>query len=279
MGFCSGVRRAVRMAEKAAEEADGRPVYSLGKMVHNNTVTDRLDARGIKLLGDGEVLPAGAVVVIRSHGVPPETLQRLRDNGAHIIDASCPKVKANQLKATELAAAGKKIVIVGDKGHGEVLGLAGYAPGSVVISDPTEALAYRHYGPLALIAQTTMSQAEVEDIAAALAKNNKDIHLAGGVCGATSERQAALRELLPEVDAVVIVGGKESANTRRLVNLAGETGKPVWQLTTAAELDQLELATTLSSFKRIGLSAGASTPDEDIDAVERRLMELGKNRH
>ncbi|MDX9957902.1 MAG: 4-hydroxy-3-methylbut-2-enyl diphosphate reductase [Spirochaetia bacterium] len=274
MGFCAGVRRAVLLAGQAAERADGHPVYSLGKIVHNKTVTNRLETMGISVLADDGVPPPGAIVVIRSHGVPPATLQRLVDNGATIVDASCPKVVANQRTAAAHAAAGRTVVIAGDEGHGEVLGLAGHAPGAVVIPDSRKALAWQHEGPVALIAQTTMSQAEVDGIAAALAENNADVIVAGGICGATADRQNALRELLPKVDAVVIVGGKDSANTRRLTAIAQESGKPVWQVANADEVSAGDLAGQLCRFERIGLSAGASTPDEDIDAVERRLMEL-----
>ncbi|MFH2114526.1 MAG: 4-hydroxy-3-methylbut-2-enyl diphosphate reductase [Spirochaetota bacterium] len=274
MGFCSGVRRAVRMAEEAAERSGGHPVYSLGRIVHNRTVTDRLEAKGIKLLADDEVPPAGAVVVIRSHGVPPDTLQELRDKGASIVDATCPKVTANQRTITRHSTAGRTIIIAGDEGHGEVTGLAGHAPGSVVIPDRQRALTWDHEGPLTLVAQTTMSQEEVDAIAAAISQNNNDLIVAGGICLATAERQTALRDLLPQVDAVVIVGGKDSANTCRLTAIAGEAGKPVWQVASAEELYAEGLSIELCRFERIGLSAGASTPDDDIDAVERRLMEL-----
>ena len=276
MGFCSGVRRAVRMAEQAAERSNGHPVYSLGRLVHNKTVTDRLEARGIRLLADGQIPPPGSVVVIRSHGVPPETLQQLTTSGAVIVDATSPKVTSNQRIAASLAAAGETVIIAGDEGHGEVMGLAGHAPGSVVIPDSTKARALHHDGPVVLIAQTTMSQEEVNDIAAALAGNNIDLTIAGGICGATADRQSALRGLLPQVDAVVVVGGKDSANTRRLTAIAAESGKPVWQVTNADELTAMELSGQLHRFERIGLSAGASTPDDDIDAVERRLMELAE---
>lgn len=275
MGFCSGVRRAILMAEEAEERPDGHPVFCLGRIVHNRTVTDRLAARGIRLLADDEVPPAGSVVVIRSHGVPPDVLARLRNQGAGIIDASCPKVLANQRLAASHAAAGRKVVIAGDEGHGEVVALAGHAPGSVVIPDRQRALSFQYPGPVALIAQTTMSQEEVDGIAAALAGHNKDLITAGGICSATADRQAALRELLPQVEAVVIVGSKDSANTRRLTAIAAESGKPVWQVASAAELDAEDLGTALSHFGVVGLSAGASTPDEDIDAVERRLLEHG----
>jgi 4-hydroxy-3-methylbut-2-enyl diphosphate reductase len=262
------------MAEQAAERAAGHPVYTLGKLVHNNSVTDRLSAKGIRLLADDKAPPPGAMVVIRSHGVPPETLQKLGDSGATIIDATCPKVVANQRTAAAHAAAGRRVVIAGDEGHGEVLGLAGHAAGSVVIPDRQRALAWKHHGPAALIAQTTMSQAEVDDIAVALLENNPDLIVAGGICSATSDRQTALRELLPQVDAMVIVGGTDSANTRRLTAIAQESGKPAWQWANAEEISAGNLASQLCRFERIGLSAGASTPDDDIDAVERRLLEL-----
>jgi len=279
MGFCSGVRRAVQLAEQTVERTTGHPAYSLGKIVHNQTVADRLETKGLRLLADDGTPPPGAVVVIRSHGVPPETLRRLRDSGASIVDATCPKVVANQRLAASHAAAGRRVFIAGDEGHGEVMSLSGHAPGVVVVPDRESALACGHDGPSTLIAQTTMNQAEVDGIAAALAENNKDLIVAGGICGATADRQAALRELLPQVDAVVIVGGRDSANTRRLTAIAHEAGKPVWQVANADEISARGLAGELRRFERIGLSAGASTPDDDIDAVEHRLMELRVKGH
>lgn len=262
------------MAEQAAERSGSHPVYSLGRLVHNRTVTAKLEARGIILLADDELPPPASVVVLRSHGVSPEILQKLQSAGASIVDATCPKVVANQRIAASHAASGRKVIIAGDEGHGEVMGLAGHAPGALVIPDCQLALAFRHEGPLTLIAQTTMSQAEVDDIAAALGDNHKDLLVAGGICGATSDRQAALRRLLPQVDAVVVVGGRDSANTRRLTSIAREAGKPVWQLASPEEIHAGNLANELCHFTRIGLCAGASTPDEDIDAVEQLLMEL-----
>ena len=263
------------MAEQAAERSGNHPVFSLGRLVHNRTVTDKLEARGIRMLADDELPPPGSVVVIRSHGVSPEMLKRLADAGASIVDATCPKVTANQRAAAMHAASGRMVMIAGDEGHGEVTGLAGHAPGALVVPDRHRALACHHDGPVTLIAQTTMSQAEVDGIASALAENNKDLIMAGGICGATADRQNALRELLPQVDAVVVVGGKDSANTRRLTAIAREAGKPVWQVANAKEISAPDLAGELCHFERIGLSAGASTPDEDIAAVERRILELG----
>ena len=172
MGFCSGVRRAVQLAEKAAERSGSHPVYSLGRLVHNQTVTDKLEARGIRLLADDELPPPDSVVVIRSHGVTPETLQKLQNAGVRIVDATCPKVTANQRTAAMHSTAGRKVIIAGDKGHGEVTGLAGHAPGALVVTDRQSAMACHHEGPITLIAQTTMSQVEVDGIAAALAEHN-----------------------------------------------------------------------------------------------------------
>jgi 4-hydroxy-3-methylbut-2-enyl diphosphate reductase len=162
------------------------------------------------------------------------------------------------------------VVIAGDEGHGEVIGLVGHAPGAIVISNAQCARALHLDRNVALVAQTTISQSELDAIRDALAARTTVID-AGGVCGATTERQSALLAVLPQVDAVVVVGGKDSANTRRLAALASQAGKPVWLVGTATDVPD-----DVGRFAKVGLSAGASTPDSDIDAVERRLLELGQ---
>ncbi|PKL24954.1 MAG: 4-hydroxy-3-methylbut-2-enyl diphosphate reductase [Spirochaetae bacterium HGW-Spirochaetae-3] len=277
LGFCPGVRRAVASAEKAAADAEAtsRRSYVLGEIVHNPRVSARLAGLGMGRLDDLDALAPGsladAVVVVRSHGAAPATFERLAASGADIVDATCPKVAANQKAAASFAARGFLVVIAGDKGHGETLGVAGHAPGAIVVSSPEEALAVPADRPIALIAQTTISEVEYDAIRSALLSRRPDLADSGGVCAASRERQSAVEGFRGLVDAVVVVGGRNSANTRRLAELARSLGIPAWHVENAAGIPG-----ELGAYETVGLSAGASTPDEDIDEAEARLLELAR---
>jgi 4-hydroxy-3-methylbut-2-enyl diphosphate reductase len=278
LGFCPGVRRAVTTAENAAAEAaqTGRHAYVLGQIVHNPRVSRRLTGLGMGHLEDAEAPPPGGrldgdLVVIRSHGTTPAVYERLTAAGATIVDATCPRVATNQKAAASYASRGYTVIIAGDKGHGETLGVAGHAPGSIIVSTPGDARTVMVAGPVALVAQTTISGTEYDAIRSALRERYPDLVDAGGVCGATRERRAAVEGLCREVDAVVVVGGKNSANTRRLAELARSLGIPAWHVESAAEIPA-----ELGAYAVVGLTAGASTPDEDIDEAEAALLSLSR---
>jgi 4-hydroxy-3-methylbut-2-enyl diphosphate reductase len=276
LGYCMGVRRAVEMAYREAGKAPGR-VYTLGPLIHNPQVLEDLRRRGLEIL-EGDRLPPDlrdAVVIIRAHGVSPALEGELRSRGARILDATCPRVKASQLKARSFSERGYRVFIAGEKDHGEVAGIRGYAPGSIVVADPPEAeeaaAALRAESPglrAALIGQTTISPEEYAAIGAAIEKH-LDLELVDTICGATRERQEALRELCARVEAVLIAGGRGSSNTRRLLEIARSLGKPCWLVESARDLPA-DLAET-AAFKTLGLSAGASTPDELIREIETAL--------
>lgn len=274
LGFCPGVRMAVQAAERAAAENSGAPVYILGQIVHNPRVSARLETLGARQLptDDGSGIVPGSIVVIRSHGTGPQVLERLKSSGARIVDATCPKVAANQRAAAEFARRGYTVVIAGDHGHGETLGVAGYAPGSIIVSTPEEARAVALAAPIALVAQTTMSEEEYEAIKAVLKERFPALVDRGGICGATRDRRAALASLCSKVDAIIVVGGNNSANTRRLAEYASSLGKPAWHIESAKDLPE-----DIWGYTRIGLTAGASTPEDGILEIERYLLNRSKN--
>jgi 4-hydroxy-3-methylbut-2-enyl diphosphate reductase len=290
MGRCMGVRRAVDMALAAAAREGGRGVFTLGPLIHNPQALSELEAAGVRALSDAELddraLRAegfdGAAVVLRAHGVPPERRERLLALGARVVDATCPRVLASQRKAADYAARGWQVVIAGDKGHGEVAGIAGHAPGAVVVSGPEEVSRLWRSGgfesvepegkplPVALIAQTTIRKEEYEAIRAALAERFPVLEVVDSICPCTEDRLAALARLASEVEAVVVVGGRNSANTARLAAAARELGKPAWLVETAGELPA-----EVYGFASVGLSAGASTPERLVDEVEAALLRGG----
>lgn len=283
LGFCPGVRRAVTMAEKAALDAktSGRKAFVLGDIVHNPSVSAKLAALGVERLDnkDGSIAPerlakgalAGSIVVIRSHGAAPDIVNAIIEAGADVMDATCPKVAANQRAAASQAKAGRLVVVVGDKGHGETLGVAGHAPGSIVVSSIEEAAALPFDRPMALVAQTTFSEEDYKAIKEYVSARQADLFDAGGICTSSRKRRAAIENFKGKVDALLVVGGRNSANTRRLAELAASLGIKTLHVENANEISD-----SFADYSIVGLSAGASTPDEDIDAAEARLLSLKK---
>ncbi|MDR2211340.1 MAG: 4-hydroxy-3-methylbut-2-enyl diphosphate reductase [Spirochaetaceae bacterium] len=297
LGFCMGVRRAVEMAEAELAAGSGpgeaSPVFSLGPLIHNPQTLAALKAQGLVILDEDQAAAApgkNPVVIIRAHGVSPPLEENIRRRGARIVDATCPKVRASQKTALTLAKRGFTVFIAGEKTHAEVKGIAGYveagsppdqekAPGGSCIIAGTAAEAEaaartlrreRPGAKTALIAQTTLSEDEYGRIAAAIKESFPDLEIRDTICGATRERQDALKELCAACDAVVIAGGKESANTGRLLAIARRCGKPAWLAETAADLPP-----ELDRYKTLGISAGASTPDDVIEDIFTVLCRSG----
>jgi len=294
LGFCMGVRRAVELAynQLARGKADNPgKVYTLGPLIHNPQALEDLKQRDIEILDENK-LPenlSGAVVIIRAHGISPQTEAELRKRGAVVVDATCPKVKANQLKAASLAKQGYRLFLAGEESHAEIAGIRGYAQegwiqrsGAAenkqflqVVSCAEEAeIAARRLSEdpkiqgqkTALIAQTTISNEEYHAIGMVITRYFPTLEIISTICAATSERQNSLRELFDTVDVVVIAGGKDSANTRRLLAIAQASGKPCAIVETAADIPP-----DFFRFETVGLAAGASTPDTVIDIIEQAL--------
>lgn len=285
LGFCMGVRRAVDMACQAVEDpAAGRTVYTLGPLIHNPAVLDTLEKHGIRILENHGKLKESepCTVIIRAHGVPPAVERELVKSGVQILDATCPHVKASQLKASELSGEGFHVFLAGEQEHGEIIGIRGYigkseesAGGSYsVVADPSEAKSaaaklarVNPAAKTALIGQTTMSQEEYNAMGAVIKEYFPSLKILNTICEATGERQNALRRLSSQVDAFVIAGGRDSANTRRLLSIAEASGKKAWLVETPDDLPP-----DIASFKTVGLAAGASTPDSIIDEIEEALL-------
>lgn len=287
LGMCMGVKRALELAAKAGEAgtAKGKKVLSYGPLIHNAQATARLEEKGVGIL-DAQAFDSGelaeearnAIIVIRAHGAPPQVFARLMALGAEIVDATCPRVLRSQQKARELAARGYRIIIAGDGEHAEVAGLVGQVPAAFVVQNAEEAKGFfdRHPGlerqKLAILAQSTIQKAEYAAITKALTERAKECMALDTLCPASAERQAALAELAGQVSVIVVVGGKNSANTQRLAAAARAAGKLCWHIETAAELPP-----EVFSFDRIGLTAGASTPDFIVDEVESYLIKGARN--
>jgi len=277
--MCMGVRRAEEKAKKAAQRAmkSGKPVFTYGPLIHNPQAVRALEDLGVKVL-DPEAFERGeldekannSIVVIRAHGAPPEALERLGSLDVEIVDATCPRVLKSQKKAASLIEKGYSLAIAGDRSHGEVTGILGYAPGAKVVQNAEEAAVLAkewERRAVALIAQTTIKKSEYDAIAAQFKAHCPSFLAFDTLCPATAERQKALKQMAEKVEALLVVGGKNSANTQRLFMAAKETGKPAWHIETAAELPK-----EIFQYTSVGLTAGASTPDSMVDDVESTLI-------
>lgn len=273
-GFCFGVKRAVKLAEESSSLTnEGKRVFTLGPIIHNPQEVRRLQLKGVKPL-NGEELQEGDAIIIRSHGIPPEEEEKLRERGLKVIDATCPYVKAVHEAVCTLAKEGYFIVIVGEKNHPEVRGTLGYlracdGKGIVVESLKDLEKAYRHER-VGVVSQTTQSEKFFKEVVGELALWVKELKVINTICNATSVRQEDVYSLAPKVDVMIIIGGKNSGNTRRLHAIAKSLNPNSYHIETADELDPA----WFEGVKRVGITAGASTPDWIIEEVKGRIEEI-----
>ena len=273
LGFCFGVRRAVDLAEKALCENKGKKVYSLGPLIHNESALAELNKKGLEIIEEDDVesIPSDSVVILRAHGVAPVIINILEQKNCKIIDATCPRVKASQKMVEKYTYDDDFVIISGDKNHGEMKGIAGYAGSSFAqIQDVEEAeqldFSLFEGKNVILMSQTTYSVNEFAKIEQALRSKIKNLAVMNTICPATNERQTALLELCKKVDGVLVIGGKNSANTKRLYQTAQKYCQKAAHIQNAEEIPEEFFA-----LEKVGITAGASTPDEIIDGVEESL--------
>ncbi|UCH33605.1 MAG: 4-hydroxy-3-methylbut-2-enyl diphosphate reductase [Armatimonadota bacterium] len=269
-GFCFGVERALQMVKERGEQTDA-PIVTLGPLIHNPQVVERLREQGVSQVSSVRAATEGALV-IPSHGISPEVAREARERGLHLLDATCPFVARAQDNARALAADGYQVVILGDKGHPEVAGLVGAAGGqAVVVQDEAELDVVRLRARVGMVVQTTQTSARLRAVAGALAERCRELRAFNTICAATSQRQESALSLAQRVDAMVVVGGKISANTNRLHQLCEQTGVPTYHVETAAELNP----DWFEGKGKVGVTAGASTPDWVIQDVVEALRAMG----
>lgn len=272
LGYCMGVRRAVEKAVWALENYSEKNIYSLGPLIHNQNALNFLMSKGLKILEENNYnVENESVVIIRAHGVSPEVLQKFKEKNCIIVDATCPRVVASQRNVQKFSKKGYKIILCGDKNHGEVQGIQGYAGKDFnLIQNVSDSINFNFTDKTKsiLLSQTTFSPLEFEKIYQNLYKKNNNLEVMNTICPATKERQDSLIKLCPEVDGILIIGGKNSANTKRLL----ETAK---KLCKNAELieDSSEIPEYFFNLNSIGITAGASTPDFVIQEVLVKLKQ------
>ena len=267
-GFCFGVKKAVELTEAAAES--GRPVFNLGQVVHNPKISERLAARGVKVIKDPAEAESG-IVVIRAHGVPPSMRASIEEHGLECIDATCSLVLRAQRFTKQLADEGYRVIILGTPEHPEVIGLVGFAGTDYTIvetKDEWERLPKMKKA--GVVSQSTQPPWAFKELVGHVAEISQELKVFNTVCPVTIKRQHAATELAGETDMILVVGGKNSANTRELVNLARMQGKTAYHIEHSSELEPSWLA----GMDRVGLIGGCSTPMETLLEVKERAEAL-----
>jgi 4-hydroxy-3-methylbut-2-enyl diphosphate reductase len=273
-GFCAGVDRAIEIVERALERY-GAPVYVRHEIVHNRFVVDTLKAKGAVFVEELDEVPEGVPVVFSAHGVPKSVPAEAEDRGMTYLDATCPLVSKVHRQAERQTEAGRHIVFVGHKGHPEVIGTFGQVPeGGMTLVETVEDVAALGFPPDARLAYLTQTTLSVDDTAAIIeALKARYPEIAGpkaeDICYATSNRQAAVKQIAPNADLVLVIGAPNSSNSLRLVEVAERCGTPARLIQRADDID----AAWLDGVDTLGLTAGASAPEQLVREVIDRLGE------
>ena len=270
-GYCYGVERAFKLVTEAADRGE-EDLHTLGPIIHNPQAVDRLkEEKGVIPVTDLEEVPSGTVV-IRSHGVPPEIIARAKEKGLQVVDCTCPFVKTVQRKANGLVKEGYRLFIVGERSHPEVVGILGHAGGDAMVIEDAEEVPDlpKASDRVGVVVQTTQEIERLQRIISALLPKCRELRVYNTICQATEQRQYAARELAGRVDLMLVVGGRNSGNTRRLLSVCQDANARCFHIETASEIEP----GWLEGVEHVGLTAGASTPDFVIQEVLARLDAL-----
>ncbi len=266
LGFCYGVKRAIKIARENASEEDGASC-TLGPIIHNPQMVERLKEEGVGMVEDLDGMEKGTII-IRSHGVGPQVYEAAEQKGLNLVDATCPHVRKAQQASKMLSEEGYQVVIVGEKEHPEVRSIFEWsAQTAVIVETEEEAEAVEPCPRLGIVSQTTFSGSRFKEIVMKLLDKSREIKIERTICTATDQRQAAAMDLASKVDLMLVIGGKNSANTTRLAQLCAEKCK-TYHIETAAELK----SQWFDKIEKIGITAGASTPDWIIEEVHKQCQ-------
>jgi len=263
-GFCFGVKRAIKIALEASKRADG--VYTLGPLIHNHLAVEDLRSKGISPVRSMSGVKNKEVVIIRSHGVAPDVLDGLRAKNCEIIDATCPRVRRAQHYVQRLINEGFYVVIVGEKDHPEVKGLMGYGGKHATIYKDNLKLGKKKIG---VVPQTTLNQARFNDAVSDLLSNVVEMKIYNTICRETALRIKEATKLAKKADIMIVVGGKNSANTTRLYQICKKLRRS-YHIESADELKR----SMFKGAESVGITAGASTPKGQVDDVVRKIRKM-----
>lgn len=268
-GFCFGVQRAVDTVYKQIEENSAEKIYTYGPIIHNEEVIKDMEKKGVEVILSEEELKQikSGIVIIRSHGVPKRICDLLDENGVRYVDATCPFVKKIHRIVEEKSRDGYHIVIIGNREHPEVMGIEGWAQGpATIIQTEEEARAFElvpESEKVCVVAQTTFNYNKFQYLVEIIEKKGYYINVVNTICNATHLRQVEARKVSSSVDAMIVIGGKHSSNTQKLYEICKNECKNTYYIQTVEDLDLCELKT----IESIGITAGASTPNNIIEEV------------
>ncbi len=272
-GFCPGVRRAIELAEQALSLH--KKVFSLGEIIHNRYVVDRLRDRGLEIVDSVDDIEEGGVVLIRSHGASPEIFERARERNLTIIDATCVLVKRAQNIVHQLDAEGYRLVMVGNKNHPEVKGIIGYANDVIVVQSEGDIEKLRNLKKIGLVSQTTLDRKRFAKIASLIIEQGfQEIRIINTLCEQAVGRQRSAAELAKKVEVMFVLGGKHSSNTTELANISRNCGTKTFHIEDFSQFtpDMIE------SVSVIGITAGASTPESIVQEFVEGLQKYDTDR-
>ncbi len=268
-GVCFGVQRALDLAVAASDSAE-QPVHTLGELIHNPIVVQELEECGVRLAKTVNEAATGTLI-IRAHGVAPQVTDEAEAAGLSVVDATCPFVKRVHNAVDELVADGYQVVILGEPGHPEVEGIKGHAaPDAFVIAEPDELASINLRPRVGLVVQTTQTESKLQSAVSLLLPRVKELRVYNTICAATRERQEAAAELAAACDAMVVIGGRNSGNTRRLAEICSALCPNTHHIQSEGELE----TGWFTDSHHIGITAGASTPQEHIQRVFQTIEEL-----
>ncbi|MCI6812075.1 MAG: 4-hydroxy-3-methylbut-2-enyl diphosphate reductase [Lachnospiraceae bacterium] len=268
-GFCFGVKKAMEVVYQQLEQAGELPIYTFGPLIHNEEVVKELEAKGVKVIENQQELEnlTEGIVIIRSHGVSREIYQIMEKNGLTCVDATCPFVKRIHRIVEAESARGKRIVIIGNDGHPEVEGIKGWCNLPATVLEGTEEAQNFTSDPeekICIVSQTTFNYNKFKDLVEIFVKKGYDISVVNTICNATEERQTEAQEIAAKADAMIVIGGTHSSNTRKLYEICKNECENTHFIQT---LDDLHLDLP-KSVGLVGITAGASTPNNIIEEVQ-----------
>lgn len=272
-GYCYGVQRAINIAINV-QKTDDKEIYTLGPIIHNPQAVSILERQGIKPIKDKDEAKEGDIVVIRTHGAPPDVIEELEKRGVKVVDATCPFVRKAQQRAAQLLSSGYQVLIIGEPNHPEVVGIRAYAKNeAVVVSDSTQSIGLQE--KVGVVVQTTQSIKNLISVTEKLLPHVAELKIHNTICDETIKRQESAERLAEMVDIMIVVGGHNSANTNRLSAICKKAGAVTYQIETSKEVNRNWFKNT----GKVGVTAGASTPDwllEDVLKALRKIVQSAK---
>lgn len=271
-GFCFGVKRAVELVYEQIEKNDSLPIYTYGPIIHNEQVVKDMEAKGVQVIKNMSALSelTKGIVVLRSHGVTKKEKEYLVGLGFGIVDATCPFVKKIHKIVEKESELGKHIIIIGNEKHPEVIGIKGWCKNDVTImetQDEAQKFAYNGNNSICIVSQTTFNYNKFQELVEIISKKGYDIIVLNTICNATEERQTEAAQIATTSDAMIIIGSKTSSNTQKLFEISKKECENTYYIQTLSDLDLQKL----KSFRNVGITAGASTPNKIIEEVHKNV--------